>query len=68
MSAALAEVVVPVPIQSRIQPSVEKANADPHPLVPVFVFGAIALMGAVLAVGTILALLALRPTGITAPF
>jgi hypothetical protein len=40
---------------------------DPHPLVPVFIAGAISLVLAVTFVGSILAWLALRHTGVMAP-
>jgi hypothetical protein len=40
---------------------------DPHPLVPVFVAGVISLVLAVTFVGSILAWLALRHTGVMAP-
>ena len=40
---------------------------DPHPLVPVFMAGVISLALAVAFVGSILAWLALRHTGVMAP-
>ena len=45
----------------------EKELVDPHPLLPVFIAGAIALTLAVMFVGSVLAWLALRHTGIMAP-
>jgi hypothetical protein len=45
-----------------------KAPVDRHPLLPVFVAGAIAMTGALLLVGSILMWLALRHTGINAPW
>jgi hypothetical protein len=43
------------------------ANGDPHPLVPVFILGALAFMGTVVFVGAILMWLALRNSGVLAP-
>jgi hypothetical protein len=40
---------------------------DPHPLVPVFVAGAISLIASVTFIGSILAWLALRHSGVMAP-
>ena len=40
---------------------------DPHPLVPVFVAGVISLVLAVTFVGSVLAWLALRHSGVMAP-
>jgi hypothetical protein len=44
----------------------EKTWEDPHPLVPVFIAGVIALALSALFVGSILAWLALRHTGVMA--
>lgn len=44
----------------------EKTWEDPHPLLPVFVAGAISLILAVTFVGSILAWLALRHSGVMA--
>lgn len=44
----------------------EKAWSDPHPLLPVFVAGAISLMLAGLFVGSILVWLAMRNSGVLA--
>jgi len=45
----------------------EKTWEDPHPLLPVFVAGAISLVLAMTFIGSILAWLALRHTGVMAP-
>jgi hypothetical protein len=45
----------------------EKTWEDPHPLLPVFMAGAISLVLAVAFVGSILAWLALRHSGVMAP-
>ena len=45
----------------------EKEPWDPHPLLPVFVAGAISLMLAGMFVGSILLGLALRHSGVMAP-
>lgn len=45
----------------------KKELADQHPLLPVFIAGAISLTLAAMFVGSILAWLALRHTGIMAP-
>jgi hypothetical protein len=45
----------------------EEAQWDTHPLVPVFVAGAVALAMALTFIGTILAWLALRHSGVMAP-
>ena len=46
---------------------VEKDLSDPHPLLPVFVAGALSLLLAVTLIGAVLAGLALRHSGIMAP-
>ncbi len=45
----------------------EPRKGDPHPLVPVFVIGGIALIGALAFVGSIIMLLVLRHSGVMAP-
>jgi hypothetical protein len=45
----------------------EKDLRDPHPLLPVFVAGALSFLLAVTLVGSVLAGLALRHSGIMAP-
>jgi hypothetical protein len=56
--------LVAVPPEPRAQ---EKELADPYPLLPVVIAGAISLTLAVMFVGSILAWLALRHTGVMAP-
>jgi hypothetical protein len=73
MSAALAEPIVQSPkTLTLVSPPIETASGeirvDQHPLLPVFVAGGIALTGALLFVGSILMWLALRHTGINAPW
>jgi hypothetical protein len=45
----------------------ETEQWDPHPLIPVFVAGAVSLVLALTFIGSILAWLALRHTGVMAP-
>lgn len=62
--------LVAVPAESPVLPrpeAIEKELADPHPLLPVFIAGAISLTLAAMFVGSILAWIALRHTGIMAP-
>lgn len=71
MSAAIAEPIVPSPktltlVPPAIAPEPKGASADRYPLIPVFVAGVIAMTGALLFVGWILAWLALRHSGINA--
>lgn len=47
--------------------AVTEEEWDPHPLVPVFVAGVISLVLAVTFVGSVLAWLALRHSGVMAP-
>jgi len=47
--------------------AVTREEWDPHPLVPVFIAGAISLVLAMTFIGSILAWLALRHTGVMAP-
>jgi hypothetical protein len=53
-----------IPAQVRTEP-VE--GDDPHPLVPVFIIGGLALAGALAFLGVLLTVLALRHSGIMAP-
>ena len=56
------------PVLASALPRVVTEEAwDPHPLVPVFIAGAISLVLAVTFIGSILAWLALRHTGVMAP-
>jgi len=67
MNAALVQPIAESPqTLSLVQPVREESSDDRHPLLPVFVAGAIALAGALLFVGSILAWLALRSSGISA--
>lgn len=73
MSAALAEPIVENPktltlVSPPIQGKPREIPVDRYPLLPVFVAGGIALTGAILFVGSILMWLALRHTGISAPW
>ena len=45
----------------------ETEQWDPHPLIPVFVAGAVSLVLALTFIGSILAWLALRQSGVMAP-
>jgi len=45
----------------------ETEQWDPHPLIPVFVAGAVSLILALTFIGSILAWLALRHSGVMAP-
>lgn len=70
MSTAVLERIVekPVTAATRVNPpAMEKESADPHPLVPVFIAGAISLALSGLFIGTILILLALQNSGVMAP-
>jgi hypothetical protein len=81
MSAALVERVVENPktavgkpeLVPAVQTTTPKAVAepvqerDPHPLVPVFIMGGIALISAFAFVGSIIAWLLLRHSGVMAP-
>jgi hypothetical protein len=73
MSAALVERIaetqeLPSLVQVKVETPTQKSESDAHRLLPVFIFGAIALVGAFAVVGTIMALLALRGTGLNAPW
>jgi hypothetical protein len=81
MSATLVELVVESPKKAIGRPelvlAVEAASpkvvaepvreGDPHPLVPVFIMGGIALIGAFAFVGSIVIWLLLRHSGVIAP-
>ena len=45
----------------------ETEQGDPHPLIPVFVAGAVSLILSLTFIGSILAWLALRHSGVMAP-
>lgn len=73
MSTAVVERIAEQPkkadlvlVSPRPEPIAEEAG-DPHPLLPVVMAGAISLVLAVTFVGSILAWLALRHTGVMAP-
>ena len=72
MSTAVLERVAEQPKMDLVSPDpaprvAEKDFPDPHPLLPVFVAGAISLLLAVTLIGSVLAGLALRHSGIMAP-
>jgi hypothetical protein len=81
MSATLIELVVESPKKAIGRPelvlAIEAAppkvvaeptqRKDPHPLVPVFIMGGIALISAFAFVGSIIAWLLLRHSGVMAP-
>jgi hypothetical protein len=73
MSSAVLERVVEQPqkldlvLVSPAAKVAEKELSDPHPLLPVFVAGAISLVLAGMFVGSILAWIALRHSGVMAP-
>jgi hypothetical protein len=55
-------------VQLRVSSETAQSEAaDPHPLVPVFLIGSMALIGALAFVGSILIWLALRNSGVLAP-
>jgi len=72
MSTAVLERVAEQPTKMDLVPPdpvsrvAEKDLPDPHPLLPVFIAGAFALLLAVTLVGSVLAGLALRHSGIMA--
>ena len=73
MSTAVVERIAEQPkkadlvlLSPALNPATEEAW-DPHPLVPVFIAGAISLILSVGFIGSILAWLALRHTGVMAP-
>jgi hypothetical protein len=73
MSSAVLERIVEQPqkldlvLVSPAPKVAEKELLDPHPLLPVFVAGAISLVLAGMFVGSILAWIALRHSGVMAP-
>jgi hypothetical protein len=72
MSSAAVERVVEHPRKFDVVPSMpmiheETEEWDPHPLLPVFVAMAVSLAISVTFIGTILAWLALRHSGVMAP-
>lgn len=73
MSSAVVERVVEQrPKLDLVQPKPastvdDEPQRDPHPLVPVFVAGAISLILSLTFIGTIVAWLALRHSGVMAP-
>ncbi len=70
-SAAVQRIVEQRPKLDLVPPkpasTVDEAQWDPHPLVPVFVAGAVAFALALTFIGSILAWLALRHSGVMAP-
>lgn len=73
MGSAVAERIVEQPkldlVPAKPAPTVYEATEswDPHPLLPVVVAGAVSLVLAVTFIGSILAWLALRHSGVMAP-
>ena len=73
MSTAVVERIAEQPKKAELtlvspSPSAgQKTWEDPHPLLPVFVAGAISLILAATFIGSILAWLALRHSGVMAP-
>lgn len=79
MGTTLVEPVVEVPevraesrktvpvVAAKVQPEGAEPFADPHPLVPVFLIGGMALIGALAFVGSIVIWLALEYSGVLAP-
>ena len=71
MSTAIVERIAEQPKKADLvlvsPPSVPTEQWDPHPLVPVFVAGAISLIASVAFIGSVLAWLALRHSGVMAP-
>jgi hypothetical protein len=73
MSTAVVERIAERPTQADlvlVTPSPKAATVeewDPHPLLPVFVAGAISLILAATFIGSILAWLAVRHSGVMAP-
>jgi hypothetical protein len=71
MSTAVLERVAEQPRMDLVSPdpvlrAVEKDLGDTHPLLPVFIAGAVSLLVAVTLIGSVLAGLALRHSGIMA--
>jgi hypothetical protein len=72
MSTAVLERVAEQPRMDLVSPDpvpkvADKDLSDPHPLLPVFIAGAVSLLVAVTLIGSVLAGLALRHSGIMAP-
>ena len=72
MSTAVLERVAEQPKMDLVSPDpvprvADKDFSDPHPLLPVFIAGAVSLLLAVTLIGSVLAGLALRHSGIMAP-
>ena len=71
MSTAVVERIAEQPKKADLvlvsPPSIPEESWDPHPLVPVFVAGAVSLILAISFIGSILAWLALRHSGVMAP-
>ena len=75
MGSAVAERIAEKPIKLDLVPArpapndyeVEAEQWDPHPLLPVFVAGAISLMLSTMFIGAILVWLSLRHSGVMAP-
>lgn len=73
MSSAAVERVVEQPpkldlVSPKPAPAIdEEAQWDPHPLIPVFVAGTVSLLLSLTFIGSILAWLALRHSGVMAP-
>lgn len=57
--------LVPAPPKPQVYDETEQW--DPHPLIPVFVAGAVSLVLSLAFIGSILAWLALRHSGVMAP-
>ena len=71
MSTAVVERIAEQPKKADLvlvsAPPVAEESWDPHPLVPVFVAGAVSLLLALSFIGSIRAWLALRHSGVMAP-
>ena len=71
MSSAVLERIVEKPkiraAFSAASPTIENGPVYPHPLVPVFIAGAISLAVSGMFIGGILVLLALQNSGVMAP-
>ena len=71
MSTAVVQRIAEQPQKAELvlvsAPPIPEEAWDPHPLVPVFVAGAVSLFLALSFIGSILAWLALRHSGVMAP-
>jgi len=73
MSTAVLEPIVEQPVAAQPIAAVPAAEAaepqwsDPHPLLPVFIAGAISMMLSVGSIGAFLVWLAVRHSGVMAP-